>query len=266
MKPELATLIDRLTNPLLMQASVIDWGAPVPSFGDLSTSRVATIGLNPSNREFVDANGKELHGEERRFHTLNSLGITEWSKVDRQHLILMLTLCKEYFKRNPYDGWFKKLDYVISGANVSYYFPSFDACHLDLIPYATSCKWTELTSKQRELLLEITGDTLGLLLKNSHVQLVVLNGQSVVTNFEKITNSSLEQEVMPSWTLPRKKDPGVTGVAYFGKVSSIGGLSLGREIYVIGYNHNIQSSFGVTHEVLSAIRKWVAAIAKDVLA
>lgn len=32
-----------------------------------------------------------------------------------------------------------------------------------------------------------------------------------------------------------------------------------RDILVLGYSHNIQSSFGVTTEVIGAIRDWVAA-------
>ena len=50
----LTTLINRLDSPAISGTGVIRWGCPVPSFGDLSASRVATVGLNPSNREFVD--------------------------------------------------------------------------------------------------------------------------------------------------------------------------------------------------------------------
>ena len=33
---------------------------------------------------------------------------------------------------------------------------------------------------------------------------------------------------------------------------------MNRDILVLGYNHNIQSSFGVTNEAIRAIRDWVA--------
>jgi hypothetical protein len=134
----LTTLIDRLDSSAVSATKVIRWGCPVPSFGDLSTARVATLGLNPSNREFVDGLGNELQGALRRFHTLRSLGLKSWSDVDARHLRLILESCRTYFLVNPYDRWFKRLDQIVSGTNVSYYSTSSGACHLDLIPYATA--------------------------------------------------------------------------------------------------------------------------------
>src|SRR5579864_4914328 len=128
----LTTLIDRLDSPAISQTDVIRWGCPVPSFGDLSNARVATIGLNPSNREFVDESGNELEGSSRRFHTLTSLGLASWAEADARHLRLILESCRAYFLGNPYDTWFKRLDYVIHGARASFYDPASVACHLDL--------------------------------------------------------------------------------------------------------------------------------------
>src|SRR6266446_6786884 len=70
----LPNLIERLDDPLVKAAKVIPWSCPVPYFGDLSQSIVATLGLNPSNREFVDGSEIELDGPTRRLHTLKSLG------------------------------------------------------------------------------------------------------------------------------------------------------------------------------------------------
>src|SRR5208282_3919300 len=134
----LTTLLNRMDSPSLAATSVIKWSAPVPSFGDLSTSLVATIGLNPSNREFVDDLGQELCHADRRFHTLGSLGLDAWSEADTRHLQLILLSCSGYFRNNPYDRWFKKLDQIVSGTSASFYTDLYPACHLDLIPYATS--------------------------------------------------------------------------------------------------------------------------------
>jgi hypothetical protein len=257
MSPTLQTLIDKLTDRTLEETSVIRWGCPVPAFGDLSRSRVATLGLNPSNREFVDNSGKELDGSLRRFHTLNSLGLTCWSHADARHLHLILASCRRYFEGNPYDGWFKALDDLISGTEASYYGSGRGACHLDLIPYATSCKWTELSNKQRSHLLISVGDTLGLLLRDSPVNLLILNGQTVVNNLKTVSDVDFEKEEIPSWTLPRKASEGVRGFAYRGVVREVGGVRLRREILVLGYNHNIQSSFGVTTKVRLAIKHWI---------
>src|SRR6266446_9734653 len=172
----LSTLVKCLDHAALPGTGVIPWSCPVPSFGDLSSSKVATLGLNPSNREFVDSSGKELDGPFRRFHTLKSLGLARWADANARHLQLIVDSCRAYFRRNPYDGWFKRLDYLISGTNASYYATSAKACHLDLIPYATACKWTALSRDQRTSLLAAADDTLGLLLRDSPVRVLILNG------------------------------------------------------------------------------------------
>lgn len=260
----LLDLIGRLSDPRLQEADIITWGSPIISFGNLSRSKIATLGLNPSNREFVDVGGMELSGEHRRFHTLSSLGLRSWSDADEKHAILIAELCDEYFNRNPYDAWFKKLDFLISGTSMSYYFPSGEACHLDLIPFATSNKWAKLTSDQRNLLLKMSSDTLGLLLKNSEIKLLVLNGKTVVDHLKRISNVNLKETTMPNWTLPRKDSIGIVGYAYSGIITSIGGVKLTQELQVLGFNHNIQSSFGVTTLVQNAIRSWITIKSKEI--
>src|ERR1700683_3083423 len=97
----LTTLRNRMGSPSLAATSVIKWSAPVRSFGDLSSSLVATIGLNPSNREFVDDLGQELCHADRRFHTLGSLGLGAWSEADTPHLRLIMLSYSGYFRNNP---------------------------------------------------------------------------------------------------------------------------------------------------------------------
>lgn len=255
---ELKTLLKLLDESQLDELSIISWASPIISFGDISKSKIATLGINPSNREFVDIKGDELKEDNRRFHTLSSLGISSWSNINENHLQLILESCNEYFSRNPYDGWFKKLDYLMSGSSVSYYFPSFEACHLDLIPFATSEKWSNLTPFQQTRLLRFFEDALGVIIANSSIEVLLLNGQTVVNNFEKISNVEFEKKLQEDWELPRKTSDGVSGFSYEGFVSSIGNVNLKKKIKVLGYNHNVQSSFGVSSEVLASIRKWIS--------
>jgi hypothetical protein len=264
MNASLSHLIKRLEGNILSAANVIPWSCPVPSFGNPSSSTVATLGLNPSNREFVDSAGNELDGPRRRFHTLRSLELSHWSEATARHLELIVQSCRAYFSRNPYDGWFRKLDYLISGVSVSYYNYTAGACHLDLIPYATSCKWTELTPKQRSLLVYEAGDTLGLLLRESEIRLLILNGNSVVEHFQDMAGVSLEKRLMPQWALPRRRPPDVAGIAYKGVVREVSGIRLRHELLVLGFNHNIQSSFGVTTQVRDSIRRWITRTAAAV--
>jgi hypothetical protein len=257
MELPLSALIKRLSEIRICETNIIPWSSPVPSFGDLSSARVATLGLNPSNREFVDRSGSELVGLARRFHTLRSLDIARWSDAKPSHSQLIWDSCREYFSRNPYDVWFRQLDHLIGETAASYYSKSSAACHLDLIPYATMCKWTGLSGRQRAFLFSVAGDTLGVLLRESPVRLLVLNGRSVVTNFEKITGVRLEGRTMTGWELPRRSQPCVNGVAYRGTVSRLSGIELKKKLLVVGFNHNIQSSFGVTREVRARIRSWI---------
>lgn len=229
----------------------------MPSFGDVSNATVATLGLNPSNREFVDANGNELQGDQRRFHTLNSLNIKNWGEVNDNHLEMIEMSCKNYFHRNPYDSWFKSLDKLISHTNASYYSSMFEACHLDLIPYATSVKWTSLSNSDKKTLLENVGDLLGLIVRDSKIEVLILNGQTVINTLCELSDPYFKKLEYSDWELPRKNGSGVKGYAYVGNVSSICGIDIGREVRVLGYNHNIQSSFGVTNKVRQSIQEWI---------
>jgi hypothetical protein len=237
----------------------------VPSFGDVSKSIIATLGVNPSNREFMDESGRELDGPSRRLHTLTSLGLRKWSDVDAKHVTLIAEACREYFSRNPYNVWFRALDHVMSGAGVSYYVGSYRACHLDLIPFATKCKWTDLTIRQRSSLLAVGGDTLAMLLRDSSIRVLILNGQTVVAHLQKVANVEFQRTKMRRWTLPRQSGSGVVGVAFHGTLTQLSGVDLERSIVVLGYNHNLQSSFGVTTFVKKAIAQWVSAEASKVI-
>ena len=261
----LVTLLDRIAHPAARDADVIAWGCPVPAFGDPTVARVATLGLNPSNREFVDGEGVELAGDARRFHTLASLGLSAWDDADHGHLDLILASCRDYFAGNPYDRWFRRLDVVVAATGASFYDPTSPACHLDLIPYATARKWTALSPQQRAGLMRLTCDTLGLLLRRSAVRVLILNGQSVVSQFQVATGIELSRTEMPEWTLPRQSGGGVPGYAYLGNVDSVSGYPLPQELLVLGFNHNLQSSYGVTSHVVDGISRWVGESASESL-
>lgn len=206
----------------------------------------------------------ELRGAERRFHTLQSLALDSWLEADARHLSMILDSCRTYFQTNPYDRWFRKLDEVVAGANASFYDESASACHLDLVPYATAEKWTGLRSRERDTLLSITGDTLGQLLRDSQIRVLILNGMSVVRGFEQLAGVQLSSEEVPAWTLPRRRGSGVRGIAFAGRVDRIASTRLNHRLLVLGYNHNLQSSFGVTSRVVHEIRAWIGVKCKRV--
>ena len=252
------SLIDQLAEGALLENEVIPWSCPVPVFGNLTGAWLATIGINPSNREFVDRNGEELSGQCQRFHTLDSLGLKTWEDADTRHLEDILESYLSYFTWNPYHIWFNKLEYVLNGAKASYFDSRIGACHIDLVPYATYRKWGELTGRQRSLLLEVTSHVVGTILRDSPLEILILNGRSVVKTFASISNWHIQSEEMPAWSLPRSASRFVPGIAYTGFADNVAGVGLGRQVRVLGFNHNLQSSFGMTTEVVSSIRQWVA--------
>ena len=107
-----ATVLDRLIE--LDGSEVLKWACPVPYFGCLETARAATVGINPSPREFVDEDGCELQGAKRRLPTLRSLGLRDWYEADWGHLRAILASCDAYFEQRPYDRWFRVLDALLA--------------------------------------------------------------------------------------------------------------------------------------------------------
>jgi hypothetical protein len=254
---EVRRLTEYLASGEPTRHGAIPWASPVPVFGMLARAQVATLGLNPSNLEFVNRYGEQLDDEERRFHSLSSLGLDHWALARPKDIQNVWKYCEDYFQRSPYDGWFRPLNRILSGLGVSYYDKSQPACHLDLVPYATSDKWSALTKNQRQGLGTIGTASLIQLLCASNVRVLILNGMSVVREFSNVLGMPLVPQEIPNWTLSNSKG-GVRGYAYELCISGIQGRSLGRDMIVLGYNHNIQSSFGVTNKVISEIAKWIS--------
>lgn len=254
----LVRAIDRLVErPVDGIRELMSWSSPVLAFGDPTRSRVATLGINPSNREFVDASGIELQPHLRRLQTLSSLGLESWREADAAHLRLIISSYNQYFFGNPYDRWFRKLDFVVQGTESSFYDEKAPACHLDLVPYSTSAKWSFLPRDIQRTLLETSADTLGLLMRGSAIECLILNGSSVINAFRNVCDVSLQEVERPEWTLQRNSSADVRGRGYIGSTQRIGDIVLEREVKVLGFNHNLQSSFGVTRGAVGAIRSWI---------
>lgn len=261
----LRDMINLISDQPLNNLEVISWAAPIPYFGDPCKATIATVGLNPSDREFVSSDGMELTGSFRRFQTLASLELTDWFNLSAEQLESIHSSCTEYFSRNPYDAWFKPLDLLLKGTNDSFYSSLFHACHLDLIPYATGIKWAYLKPGQRASLLAISASFLGEVLKYSPIKILILNGKTVVENFERATGVSFRKESVDAWDLPRKNGNNIQGFSFEGVISRMSNIDIGRDVHVLGYNHNIQSSYGVTSSVRLSIQEWISRKTKEIL-
>lgn len=250
-------LIERINKPVLKGSDIFTWASPVPFFGNIENATIASLGINPSNKEFVDNTDEELTGINRRFHTINSLELESWGKANKDDYLLIYKSCIEYFRNNPYDSWFKRLDKVLIESSYSYYFPYENLCHLDLVPYATNEKWINISTQEKLALLEESIDILGAILNCSNIKVLILNGQSVVNGLEKYSNSTFKKTAYPLLNMERKGDNVVRGYVYSGTIESVGTVRLKKEIKILGYNHNLQSSYGVSSRHSSELAKWI---------
>ena len=111
----------------------IHWFGDRPAY-EASPLRVVTVGLNPSDREFRP-NDQTPVSKDFRF-----------PDYDGTHKGLVLAL-NHYFKRNPYNAWFKgSFGAVLQGFEASFYPGAKNtALHTDICsPWATIPTWSKL--------------------------------------------------------------------------------------------------------------------------
>jgi hypothetical protein len=126
-------------------------------------------------------------------------------------------------------------------------FDDGSACHLDLVQWATSPKWGDLTAAAKRSLLEESLPHLKNQLKFGNVRLVLLNGREVLNQVARTGLASLEI----SGDL--EIDPRRSCVLYSGS-------GLGAQF--LGWSTNLQSSRGVTLQFKNRLAEWLAGAAR----
>jgi hypothetical protein len=236
----LANMVRRAPPPV---ATVVPRSTPVLAFGDPCRAQVATLGINPSGREFIE-NGRLLSERRRRLSTLDSLVAESTELLTDAQVRTVIADCAAYFnpERNPYRRWFDPLDNVLSnGLGVSYYDGS--ACHLDLVQWATNPVWGRLQNRDaKRLLLDETLPHLRNQLRFGSVRLVILNGRQVLTQVEENALTSLKR----------------VGELYSGSISCSLYLGDANGLRFAGWSTNLQSSWGVTPDFRKQLSGWLA--------
>ena len=162
-------------------SEVVTGSTPVVAFGDPRNASVATLGINPSWHEFLADDGSLLSGSKRRLATLTSLNAKDTALLDLDQARTVFEDCAAYFQpdRNPYRRWFDPLDQVLRAAfGVSYY--AGTACHLDLVQWATTPVWSELSRSTKGVLVREGLPYLRRLLSLGSIRIVLLNGRQVI--------------------------------------------------------------------------------------
>jgi hypothetical protein len=228
---------------------IVESSTPVVSFGDPLRAEVATLGINPSRREFFSRDGVLLSGPERRLATADSLGAMPSQSLTAAQASQVVADCNDYFHRNPYE-WFKPLEALLNQAlDVSYH--DRTACHLDLIQWATDPVWGKLSDPAAARLLLAEGSPhLERLLSHSGVRLVLLNGATAV---RQVTEASLAQ----LHEVSKIPVASTTCRVLAGE---------GRGISYLGWSTNLQAGFGVSNEFKQRLAHTVRELAAGLAA
>jgi hypothetical protein len=126
------------------------------------------------------------------FETLRSVGVSCLSDATDSTLTKVFLGCCDYFARRPYRQWFDQLEFIVQSTGASYY--KGTAAHLDLVQWATDPTWAGIKDRSvRRRLLDRDGPFFFEQLRSSPIEMLLLNGQSVIEGFEGITGSRLEQ-------------------------------------------------------------------------
>ncbi|MCL1673004.1 hypothetical protein [Elizabethkingia ursingii] len=239
---ELLYAVEEFSSELIIKDYV-----PVLYFGNIMNSKIATIGLNPSDKEYYDSNGQSYD----RFLNKESLQIKSWSDISDEEIFKIKMSFDYYFDHKPYKSWFNKLEGLLAKGEYSYYFPYRNMVHLDIVPVATINKWGGLSLSEKDILINGFGNYLEYLIKESHIEICILNGQGVVDNFQKVFGQLLYKRYFDKWNI-KTKNKTVKGKAYKAILKNGD-----KNILILGFNHNIQSSFGVSNDIIASIRVWL---------
>ena len=231
--------------------AVIEWASPVPFFGRAERARIASVGLNPSGREFCDSSGRPLRGRDRRLATLDSVGLRDWSGAGSAECSAVAQACSDYFGPNAYWRWFNPLESIFNNAGQGT-LRDGGACHIDLAPWATQRAWSGLKGAEPDALLECGAATFASLVSSARFEVLLLNGVGVVKGVERATGVRLPAEDAPEWD-----DSSGRGRRWSVVLDSFGRIELVRPVTVLGWNWNLQSSH-ITTQTRDSITSWAA--------
>ena len=221
---------------------VVHQSTPVLSFGDFQNAGIFTLGINPSNLEFVDKKGELLKNQLRRLQSLSSLKSSDCSSLSKEQSVRVFQGCIDYFNRRPYN-WFDKFGPILEEIGYSFYSSPF-AAHVDLVQWATQKKWGNISKGEQNMLIQEGRSFLEYQLQSENVHTILLNGRTVINAFHDWSDVKLEYS---SLNIPKGGEL-VTGFYE-------------NRIRIIGWSVNIQSSWGVTSEDISKL----ALIVKEVI-
>lgn len=217
---------------------------PIPFFGQYKSAIAATVSLNPSDKEFLDKNGRWLLGEQKRFESYHSLGCRGCEELTDEMIRKAFLCCTEYFERKAtaYWQWFRPIESVVKKATAGdINYTNGKMAHFDLSPWATNPVWSGLNEGEQKILKKDGLIFLKWLLEVSSPKVFFLNGK---TTCETVAREVTGEEV--SWVKNSPKDRW----SFYTKTVRLGG----KEIRLIGWNLYLQQS-GPSEILVQKIRE-----------
>ncbi len=223
-------LVERLRRP--ESASTVPGSLPVLFFGDLLNAKIATVGLNPSRREYTNARNEELDGPQRRFETLGSLGAESRASLTEGQCDRAIETMRGYFDPGkPAYSWFASLGRVVQGMGFEY--GKREVAHLDLVQEATDPTWSALNGQnplEARKLLEQDGPFLKWQIDSFPLTAIVCNGRTVLDQVLRLTQAKVvESDKLQrlTWTIAL-------------------GQGEGRRVAIVGWNIPLARPTGLT--------------------
>jgi hypothetical protein len=225
-----ARLYARLRRP--PSPATVPGTLPVLFFGDLFAAEIATVGLNPSDQEYVSKKGGMLTGAAQRFATLASLGAADRPSLTDPQCNAAIERMRDYYEAGKpvYGSWFNALARVVNGLGAG--FRERSAAHLDLVQESTSPVWGDLPSGQKTALLEQDLPFLTWELRTFPLRAVICTGKTVGVHVRR----QLGVEVAEEGSLARIK--WWVGHAHIG----------GRPVGFAGWNYPLARPTGLGAE------------------
>jgi hypothetical protein len=197
---------------------VVPHTPPIVSFGNFQKARIASLGLNPSHREFSHGYVKMGFGnlETASPSTIRSIIEDQYS----------------YFRRQQYR-WFRKFGMIVDACGASY--KDGSAASLDIVQWATQPVWGGLTVRQKRKLLESDVPFLAQQLRNEKIEALLINGRGVMEALRQFMGLELRQSEIIK---------GVPGTPNIPDTRLYTGSLFGR-IRVVAWNVNLQGTPGM---------------------
>lgn len=188
-------LLDKISEPLPTTTKIVEGSIPIVFFDNVEKAEIATLSLNPSNKEF------EHNSVIRRCVDRKKLGVSDNQKLTREQAESVYQSLLLYFKVNPYKAWFNPMNKLFQIKGYKYY--NDKIVHLDISPWATSSKWDSLSQVERESIIDTT--IIENVIEKRGIKKLFINGKTAFNVFYATLNIEIKNIKETSFNYITKK-------------------------------------------------------------